>query len=347
MQIHTKLPAIPEEAPQPINLTTYWNKLEEDLKRFDAKDAKQAASNEDDETAFQSQLNVLKLMLAKGRESNGINWPSTYRQLATQMNQLAYDEFGSDEIPDVVGSKSYQFAKMVYLRHMQRFATVEFNAVEKGVAKFIGLDTDVRKKEAATQAIAFGKALDKFPTLSANPSTLLKNFYIRKLHLLKKRLAAIELFAHATDNVDSKNVDAEEAGPAFFAMSNALSTHFKKIPTLLAIFDMDKRYKEIGIAIFHAPLSDESRALVLANKDTKNPFAILKQSFEIEKKLLPGIQNAIGLYSRKLDLLLAKQSAEVSKQPGTPGGSKLFDVPVAIPSAITASMSGQGQQMKK
>jgi len=137
----------------------YWDALNKDLTEFDSKPFIEHSSQEDLE-AFNLAHATLEALLKLGYKSE---WKIHKHSCVTKaqfLNEQSYGKTGG--APEVKGPLSYDFASKVYLKHLERFASVEFDWLTVQVAEAKGTSIDKKKEETAEKAVKLKVRMDQY-----------------------------------------------------------------------------------------------------------------------------------------------------------------------------------------
>jgi hypothetical protein len=139
----------------PYTLSDHWKKLQQLQADYEKNHGKDPADNENDLAAFNAAKNATSEMIRLGLEMDNLKFLDSAKkiELGRKMDGLHTKYFGADKIPQILGSKSFSYAKEVFLQQLICSTNLEYDFVTRNLSWTVGVNL-VDKTQAAKNSVA-------------------------------------------------------------------------------------------------------------------------------------------------------------------------------------------------
>lgn len=148
----------------------YWNMLELEIEKFDKKNM--APSNDQDKEEYTKQKNTLLKVAKIGLEATQYWDPSKIKNCVERAEALILnkDTFGEEGMPAIVGEKTRDFIKSVYIPHLQARKEVNFGfqaSIFNMALRLMGSDETLEKRiqKAQLKALVLAERIESYDAL--------------------------------------------------------------------------------------------------------------------------------------------------------------------------------------
>lgn len=186
-----------------MKLREYWQKLQDAISQFEDEN-KVAHSTLEDQAEFLKQKKTLLEVARLGLEAEACWTVISKKPYADEADLLMNDEktFGKNGIPQIKGDKTREFIKKVYLPHVERFSSIEFDyqsTLAASALKAMGKGEDIQGK--------IKLSFKKVDTLKRN----IANYDRTKSSPVVRHQFFSSYPAEKVESADKSEIDAKEA----------------------------------------------------------------------------------------------------------------------------------------